>query len=208
MKEEGIVKNRQAVREGVLWYLKNGLRGAVGAQQGMVEVRLDREREKRDSVLWDSRNKNVNIERKFEDDVGLEKNNYGNIDLRGHDQYKPELEQGSGGLLNGLTDEQLQLFEEENSSLLNHYNDTLAKVTQAEKSLIEISSLQQTLVGHLSVQGEMIEQLVDDASRTDENVRRGNKELKKASERGSTARFFFYGTCGLCGFLVVWDLIF
>ena len=105
-----------------------------------------------------------------------------------------------------LSEEQMQLFEEENRGLFEHLNDQLAKVTQAEKSLMEISSLQQTLVGHLSVQGEMIGQLVEDASNTDENVRKGNKELKRASERSSTAKgrllgngwiVFFLGCMGL-----------
>ena len=107
-----------------------------------------------------------------------------------------------------LSPEQLRLFESENSTLLNYYNDTLKQVTQAEKSLLEIASLQQTLVSHLNTQGEMIEQLVTDAQNTDENVRRGNKELKKASERGSTAKLVFWTTVGICGFLISWDLIF
>ena len=107
-----------------------------------------------------------------------------------------------------LSPEQLQLFASENSTLLNHYNDTLSKVTQAEKSILEIASLQQTLVSHLTTQGEMIEQLVMNAVNTDENVRRGNKELKKASERGSTAKMVFWTTVGICGFLVGWDLVF
>jgi hypothetical protein len=101
-----------------------------------------------------------------------------------------------------LSPEQLQLFTSENSTLLNHYNGTLSKATQAEKSILEIATLQQALVSHLSTQGEMIEQLVTDAQNNDENVRRGNKELKKASERGSIAKMVFWTTVGICGFLV------
>ncbi len=103
-----------------------------------------------------------------------------------------------------------QLFESENSSLLAHYNTTLSKIAQAEKSLLEISSLQSTLLTHLSTQGEMIEQLVQDAQGTGEDVRRGNRELKRAGERWGRglARGVFWGTVGLCGFLVVWDLVF
>jgi len=54
----------------------------------------------------------------------------------------------------------------------------------------------------------MIEQLVTDAQNTDENARRGNREFKKASERGSTAKVVFWTTVGICGFLVGWDLVF
>lgn len=205
LREEGMVKSLGLFREGVVWFLNKGLKDAVAAQGEMVEIRLEREQEKRMSVLYDEKNKGVKMQRTDEDDVeGL-----GNRDVRGRDTYNPALDSnGQGQGMSELSAEQLQLFEEENSSLLNHYTDTLKKVTQAEKSLMEISSLQQTLVGHLTVQGEMIGQLVEDASRTDENVKRGNKELKKASERGSVARGVFWGTVGLCSFLVVWDLIF
>lgn len=78
----------------------------------------------------------------------------------------------------------------------------------AEKSLLEISSLQQTLVSHLATQEEYISQLVTDAATTSENVSRGNKELKRATERRSTAQLVFWGTVGLCTWLVVWDAIF
>jgi t-SNARE complex subunit (syntaxin) len=78
----------------------------------------------------------------------------------------------------------------------------------AEKSLLEISSLQQSLVGHLSTQEEYISQLVGDASTTSENVGRGNKELKRANERKSTAQMVFWATAGLCAWLVVWDAVF
>lgn len=175
-------------------------------QQEMVEKRLDRERQKQMSVLYDPRNKGVNPSR----DTTFTASNrekYGNQDLRGHDEYKP-WNDPTEARQQDLSAEQLQLFEEENKGIFEHFNNQMAKVTQVEKSLMEISSLQQTLVGHLNVQGEMIGGLVTDAASTDENVRKGNRELKKASERGSTARLVFYATAGFCSFLVVWDLIF
>lgn len=197
--EEGRARTMKAFREGVLWYLTNELSRAATRRQQMVEIRLEREQEKEQSVLYKSKTARIDL------DAGRE--SYGNMDLRARQAYDPSLD-GETGVEAQLTPEQLQLFEQENSTLLNHYNDTLKKVTQAEKSLLEISSLQQTLVGHLTTQGEMVEQLVTDAANTDENVRRGNKELKKASERSSTAKSFFWSTVGLCSFLVVWDLIF
>ncbi len=203
VEEESRVKTTKSFRDGVLWYLTRKLETAVSSQQEMVEIRLEREREKQMSVLYHQRNSNVQLER--ESDA---KGDYGNIDLRGHDQYNPALDQYARSQEEELSPEQMQLFATENNALFEHLNDQLAKVTQAEKSVMEIGSLQQTLVGHLSVQGEMIGQLMDDASHTDENVRRGNKELKKASGRTSTARAVFWGTAGLCSFLVVWDLIF
>lgn len=78
----------------------------------------------------------------------------------------------------------------------------------AEKSLLEIASLQQTLVGHLATQEDYIGQLITDASNTTTNIGEGNKELKRATEQRSTAQAVFWGTVGLCTWLVVWDLIF
>jgi syntaxin 18 len=78
----------------------------------------------------------------------------------------------------------------------------------AEKSLLEISELQSLLVNNLATQSAHIEQLVSDSFSTTENVGGGNKELKKATERASTAKYTFFAASGLCAFLVVWDLIF
>jgi syntaxin 18 len=77
----------------------------------------------------------------------------------------------------------------------------------AEKSLIEISELQTQLVNNLATQSAHIEQLVADSFHTTENVGGGNKQLKKATERKSTAKYVFYASCGLSFFLVVWDLL-
>ena len=206
--DEGRTKTINTVRESVLWYLGHELAMAAESQREMVEKRCDREREKEKSVLY--KLVGGQIPRRV---PGDEMN--GSLITPHVDGFydsalsdPQDQDQNQSSMFNELTPQQLQLFEQENSSLLRHYNDTLSKVTAAEKSLLEISSLQQSLVGHLSTQGEMIEQLVQDAQGTDENVRRGNKELKKASERSSTAKGVFWITVGICTFLVGWDLVF
>ncbi|OAP60053.1 hypothetical protein AYL99_05055 [Fonsecaea erecta] len=210
--EEGQLRTMKMFRDGVLWYLNKFLKDAITAQQEMVEKRLEREQQKQMSILYNPRNKDVRASHDAESGLNgsLEAAMLPTQDLRGHDEYKPWANDAAqGGVVEQeLSPEQLQLFEEENRGIFEHFNDQLAKVTQVEKSLMEIGSLQQTLVGHLSVQGEMIDTLVQDAANTDENVRRGNRELKRASERGSTARLVFYATVGFCSFFVVWDLIF
>lgn len=72
---------------------------------------------------------------------------------------------------------------------------------------MEISELQTQLVQNLASQSEHIDQLVTDSLSTTDNVGGGNKELKKAAERKSTAKYVFYASCGLSFFLVVWDLL-
>jgi hypothetical protein len=217
VEEEGRLRSLKQFRDGVLWYLGKVLKDALTRQQEMVQKRLDREQQKQMSVLYDPRNKGVRASRDVVDPSGGG-GGHGRSetmaasttrDFRGHDEYQPWTgAESSSGIQQDLSPEQLQLFEEENRGIFEHFNDQLARVTQVEKSLLDISSLQQTLVGHLGVQSEMIGSLVTDAANTDENVRRGNRELKRASERNSTARLVFYATAGLCSFLVVWDLIF
>ena len=51
-------------------------------------------------------------------------------------------------------------------------------------------------------------QLVTDAENTQTNIGHGNRELKRANEQRSTAQAVFWGTVGLCTWLVVWDLVF
>ena len=77
----------------------------------------------------------------------------------------------------------------------------------AEKSLLEISELQTQLVNNLATQSAHIDQLVADSLFTAENVDGGNRQLKKATERQSTAQYVFYASCVLSLFLVLWDLI-
>lgn len=237
--EEGRTRTIKEFRDAVLWYLRMKLQEAAARQGGMVDTRVERERQKQMSSLSDARNKGLRSSisvpnalpesdsNRFHDyntsntGGGGQRNgsfapdDYGTIDLRGHDSYNPSLDpnpnlnpSSAANAPPQLTEEQLQLFSEENSLLFTHFSTSLSKITLAEKSLLEISSLQQTLLGHLSVQAEQIGNLVGDAEDTGQNLQRGNRELKRASERGSTARGVFWGTVGVCGFLVVWDLIF
>lgn len=62
-------------------------------------------------------------------------------------------------------------------------------------------------MSNLATQSAHIDQLVADSFSTTENVGGGNKQLKKAAERKSTAKYVFYASCGLSMFLVVWDLV-
>jgi t-SNARE complex subunit (syntaxin) len=85
--------------------------------------------------------------------------------------------------------------------------DTDDRCRTAEKSLVEISELHTLLHNNIETQAEHINQLVEDALSTVENVGSGNKELKKATQRASPARYTFFAATGLCVFLVAWDLL-
>jgi syntaxin 18 len=63
------------------------------------------------------------------------------------------------------------------------------------------------LADNLTAQSAHIEQLVEDSYNTADNIGGGNKQLKKAAQRGSPARMTFFAASGLCAFLILWDLI-
>ncbi|KAJ5963683.1 uncharacterized protein N7479_003559 [Penicillium vulpinum] len=215
LRAEEIARSIATVRESVLWFLRRGLESAVSVQRRMVEKRIERVREKEKSVLYKvaagkaaagsgsaGRKGSVSVER---------------AGVAGAGSFDPAFQAPDATVLSEadtarieaqLSPEQLQLFAEENDTMLRHYEDTLGKVQNAEKSLLEISSLQETLVSHLATQEEHISQLVSDVDTTQTNVGQGNRELKRATERRSTAQAVFWGTVGLCTWLVVWDLVF
>ncbi|PSS10802.1 hypothetical protein M430DRAFT_44936 [Amorphotheca resinae ATCC 22711] len=185
-------------RESVLWYLRQKLQECGSFQASMMEKRIMREVEKNRSVLAKSRRGPV-PELSGLSDAPVPPATYPGAAAAHMEtpQYNPEQE---------LTPEQIQMFEKENQDMLKHYESTLDQVRTAEKSLVEISELQTQLVNNLATQSAHIDQLVADSVTTAENVGGGNKQLKKAAERKSTAKYVFYASCGLSLFLVVWDL--
>ncbi|KAJ5327860.1 hypothetical protein N7452_008250 [Penicillium brevicompactum] len=214
LRAEETARSTTTVREAVLWYLRRGLEGAAGAQRRMVEKRIERVREKEKSVLYKVAG-GAGRKGSISKSTGASSTSTSNPTYKGSGTGAgpaPDAavlsEADTAQIEAQLSPEQLQLFAEENDTMLRHYEDTLGKVQNAEKSLLEISSLQETLVTHLATQEEYISQLVSDVDTTQTNVGQGNRELKRATERRSTAQAVFWGTVGLCTWLVVWDLVF
>ncbi|OOF96486.1 hypothetical protein ASPCADRAFT_144966 [Aspergillus carbonarius ITEM 5010] len=218
--QERILK---CIRESILWYLSRKLGDVVNVQRDLVERRVERVREKERSVLH---NLNSSAGKNMRLGVGVMDGMDG---MDGLGTAAKMDEEEVRAIEAELTPQQLQLFEEENENMVRYFEDVVGKVQyiytviwltgwymlmvvvntrNAEKSLLEISSLQQTLVSHLATQEEYIGQLVTDASNTRGNIGEGNKELKRATERRSAAQAVFWGTVGLCTWLVVWDLAF
>ncbi|KAK1991634.1 snare-complex protein syntaxin-18 [Colletotrichum falcatum] len=191
-------------RDEVIQSLRQGLQLCGRTQQDMMEVRLTREMEKNRSVLAKAGGGSAMPE------LGgfYESMSKGAAAAKG--PGKPGVRPDESGPYNpqeGLTEEQIQMFEKGNQDMLQHYNSTLDKVRTAEKSLLEIAELQTLLVGNLATQSAHIEQLVADSESITEDVGGGNKQLKKAAQRPSAARYTFFASAGLCTFLILWDLI-
>ncbi|KAH0555806.1 hypothetical protein GP486_006249 [Trichoglossum hirsutum] len=209
--DEARIGSTKVHRESVIWYLQRKLEECGELQRGMMETRLVREVEKSKSALYktqiiagsplkisgDASSFSLTSSTNAIDGSGKE---VGHKGVLMDEQEAKEIEEQ-------LSPEQLQLFAQENQDMLRYYEDTLDQVRTAERSLIEISELQTTLVNNLATQSEHIDQLVADSLLTTENVGGGNKQLKKAAERKSTARYVFYVTVAFSGFLIVYDLL-
>ncbi|KAK3943258.1 hypothetical protein QBC46DRAFT_44008 [Diplogelasinospora grovesii] len=209
---EAAARQLGAHRESVIWFLRQRLQETAKTQQRMMEKRLTREMEKNRSVLAKARGGDMGMGygrggtgdsstgRSLEGSLASG-GPYPNLQLEEEERRRPLPDD------NNLTDEQRQLFEKGNQDMLKHFESTLDKVRTAEKSLVEISELQNLLVNNLTTQAAHIDQLVADSFNTTENVGGGNKQLKKATERASAARYTFFAATGLCLFLIGWDLL-
>jgi syntaxin 18 len=206
--EEMERKTVALARECILVFLTERLEEAGRVQSDMMNVRLTREVEKSKSILYKSRVSGGIPYAQDEDVNGMAGSSPTSPKDRKRQSTTLTEEPSTESYKTELSPEQLQLFEEENADLLKHYEDQLDQVRTAEKSILEISELHSTLHANIQQQSENIDQLVQDSYLTTENLGKGNKELKKASERRSTAQAVFWGTVGFCGFLIAWDLIF
>lgn len=85
-----------------------------------------------------------------------------------------------------LTPQQQQSLSQmmDTHSLLSEYTALSSILISTESTLTEISRLQATLAFHLTTQASQIERLWDDAVLASDAVTRGNKELRRARERG------------------------
>ncbi|CAO2652777.1 Nn.00g021880.m01.CDS01 [Neocucurbitaria sp. VM-36] len=201
--EETKANTIKAHRESIIWSLQNQLEECGRFQSGMMEIRLMREVEKSKSVLYKTRGTGPAVD-EYSGVHGGHGTGREPVDYRSKTTQAQD--ESSGVIEKQLDPEQLQLFAQENQDMLKQYEDQLDKVRQTEKSLTEIGELQTTLANNLSIQSAHIDQLVEDSFNTTENVGSGNKELKRATERGSTAQKVFWGTCVFCTTLVLWDL--
>lgn len=115
----------KAVRESVLWTLRRGLEGAAEVQRGMVEKRIERAREREKSVLY----KNKSVGKGEGNGVPEERNVVAtSASATGPVRDVSMGQEDVAAIEAQLSPEQLQLFEQENDSMLKHYEETLSKV--------------------------------------------------------------------------------
>ena len=204
--EEAKNNTLAAFRAAVIMFLEQRLGEAGKVQAEMMEVRIGREVEKSKSALYKSRG-GASIPYAH-DEGGPAGGAVDGSSRPTKNTFQQDDAPDSNPDTAALTRDQLQMFESENADLLQYYEGQMEQISQAERSILEISELHSTLHANLAQQSEHIEQLVQESYDTTANLGKGNQELKRASERRSTAQAVFWGTVGFCSFLVVWDLVF
>jgi syntaxin 18 len=213
--------------EAVIWFLRKHLQSCASTQQHMMEVRLKREMEKSRSVLANATTPlampampAMPAPPSTADRQPQARENGQRLDAA-----RSVSENLSGGH-EELTAEQVQMFEKGNQDMMSHYQERLEQVKYvamsvlsrhaasadfgvrtAEQSVLEIMEMQAQIGSHLDVQQSHVDQLVSDSFDTVDNVGGGNKQLRRALEKPSAAKYTFYAAGGLCIFLVLWDLI-
>ena len=110
--EEAKQKMLNAHRESIVWFLQAKLREAGTLQSTMMEIRIQREVEKSKSVLYKAKNSSVSYSQGLDTAMDSEKSA-----TQGQDRVEPQ-----------LSDEQMQLFAQENQDMMKHYQDTLDQV--------------------------------------------------------------------------------
>lgn len=124
----------------MLWFLRRGLECAVGVQRRMVEKRIERVREKEKSVLYKvaaGKPAGGNGTGPRKGSFSVSERTGAGVGGSGAGSFDPTFQAPHAAVLSEtdtarieaqLSPEQLQLFAEENDSMLKHYEDTLGKV--------------------------------------------------------------------------------
>ncbi|KAI1332352.1 snare-complex protein syntaxin-18, partial [Xylariaceae sp. FL0255] len=192
-------------RDSVLWLLRIRLQDCMKTQQDMMEIRINREMEKNRSVLAKAKGQDVVSFGAVSSSVGA--SSYTDPPKGGHQQPLPPEETSSYNTTSDLTAEQIQMFEREQQDMLSQQQSTMDQVRKAEQTMMEIAEIQSQIIANLETQSAGIEQLVSYSELTAGNVQGGNRQLQQATKKASPAKYTFFATCGLCAFLVAWDLI-
>ncbi|KAI9496245.1 hypothetical protein BDB00DRAFT_809622 [Zychaea mexicana] len=161
-------------RSSITWLLNKRLAEVSELQRNQQEIRLTRELERSENQLYKASSAKAAIEEdpvyKFEDYQ--------------EDNEPPAFQ------VDELSQEQMQMLEKENSTMLEELNNTLNQVKNAEKALLEISTLQNELTTHLAAQTAQTDRLYADAIASTERIEQGNVQLIQSRERNRGTRHF------------------
>lgn len=164
LRTEGTNKTVQLHRAGMFWYLNDLLKEVSDFHAAQQQIRLSRQLEKAKSTFHHVPESHATKAAFLDEQPDALPTNT--------QQFSPEL--------------QMEL-ENENNALLDELQVSLDKARSAEKSMYEISQLQTDLANHLTTQNEMIENLLENAFQTSEDVTAANQQLTSAGKRNRIA---------------------
>lgn len=102
-----------------------------------------------------------------------------------------------------LTQQQIQQLELENKELLMLKTNEFKQVEKLHHSIVDIVKLQTELTMHLETQAEQIENLMESQDQIDIDLRMGNKNLSKATDRNKRGSKIIITTCIALGFFIL-----
>lgn len=102
-----------------------------------------------------------------------------------------------------LTQQQIQELKQENKELLTMKTNQFKQVEKLHNSMVDIVKLQTELTMHLETQAEQIYSLLDNQDQVDVDLRMGNRNLAKATDRNKRGSNLIVTTCFVLGFLIL-----
>jgi hypothetical protein len=127
---ENSARTIRSMRESVLWFLRRRLEAAAEVQRGMVEKRIERVREREKSVLYKVQQQQQQQQEKKQ--YALQESGQSSLDAQNqspiYDTAADLSAADAAAIETQLSPAQLQLFAEENDSMLRQYEDALSKV--------------------------------------------------------------------------------
>ena len=125
----------------------------------------------------------------------------GLMDDFGH-SASAELDDG-GHISQELTQEQVQELLLENAELLHMKTNQFKQVEQLHHSMVDIVKLQTELTMHLETQGLQIDTLLDNQDQIGVDLRGGNRDLARATNRNKRGSNVLVTTCVVLGVLLL-----
>lgn len=102
-----------------------------------------------------------------------------------------------------LSQEQIQELSAENAELLTMKTNQFKQVEKLHNSMVDIVKLQTELTMHLDTQAEQINSLLDNQEQVEVDLRMGNRNLSKATDRNKRGSNLIVSTCIMLGLLIL-----
>lgn len=179
----------KAHRSSVLWTLNDRLAKTSASLTDLQEER-SRRREERSKSLGGQAAKEAARLGVGKETSWFEGITSGLTGQNGNEISKPIIPSDEPSIESQLSPTQLQALESENSALLENMESTLTSVLSAERSLLEISSLQTELVKNLVQQTEITDRLYEEAVGSVGEMKKAGQQLVQAKKRGEEGRMF------------------